>query len=34
MITKDKRKKIVSMGYVAGQDYTYELNQIRNALKS
>lgn len=30
---KDKRKNIYCIEYCAGQDYTYELNLIRTALK-
>lgn len=30
---KDKRKNVISLNYCAGQDYTWELNTIRQALK-
>jgi hypothetical protein len=29
----DKRKNTISLSYCAGQDYVYELNQIRTDLK-
>lgn len=30
---KDKRKKIISINYCAGQDYAQECNEIRTAIK-